>query len=46
LPVSRRTSNLTCPATQSGLSEPPTRIVVAVAPDAKGVETGEGRRAP
>jgi hypothetical protein len=24
----------------------PTRIVVAVAPDAKGVEAGEGRRAP
>jgi hypothetical protein len=25
---------------------PPTRIVVAVSSDAKGVEAGEGRRAP
>jgi len=30
----------------SNAEAPPTRIVVAVAPDAKGVEAGEGRRAP
>jgi hypothetical protein len=28
------------------LVSPPTRIVVAVFPDAKGVEAGEGRRPP
>jgi hypothetical protein len=28
------------------LVSPPTQIVVAVSPDAKGVEAGEGRRAP
>jgi len=30
----------------SNAEAPPTRIVVAVASDAKGVEAGEGRRAP
>ena len=30
----------------SNAEAPPTRIVVGVAPDAKGVEADEGRRAP
>jgi len=33
------------PPRGSNAEAPPTRIVVAVAPDAKGVEAGEGRRA-